>query len=88
MTDFDKEFELLAEYITYRIDWRIAWFKSRVTIELKWIAKLDAEDILKHLRQTGILFINTSNCDNANVSEITSNGVLSFEDWKLKRLNK
>ena len=82
MTDFDKEFELLAQYIKYRIDWRVDYIRSMIRIDLSSFQKMDAESLIRFYRETGVVFYNGSSSDSINRNDTLH----SFDEWKEYKL--
>lgn len=80
MTDFDKEFDLLSQYLDYRID-LVAKKLNRpyIIFRLECLPKhFDVDELFKFYSQTGILFV-----DSTPDPEPIDTYIISFTEWKL-----
>lgn len=87
MIDFDKEFELLKEWLDYRVEWLISFKSNGLILNFDCITKYYAlDEIIRCYKQLGVFFYHSDNCTDVPVS---FHNALSFEEWKeLKTNNK
>lgn len=80
MTDFNKEFDLLQQWLNYRIDWLISFktFGLKFNIDLMGMPKgYSVKELLRLYQEQGIMFYDGSDDKRSLV-----NKPLSFDDWK------
>lgn len=78
MTDFNKEFETLQEYINYRVDWYTSYviYGKCFYIDVLGMPKaMTVKGIYETYIQMGLMYVN-------NEPKVTENNCLTFEEFK------
>lgn len=75
MTDWDKELDMLKEYIDWRVD---SFSPAPLVLNFTAIPSFTPEQIFKWYREMGVMFVN---CEDEPQPSIQ---LLSFEQWKEK----
>jgi hypothetical protein len=79
MTDWNKELDLLKEYIDWRVD---EWCCPTIWLSIANIPHLNIEELFRAYMEQGIMYV--TNEDTPSVSSHR----ISFEEWKDLRAYK
>jgi len=75
MTDWNKELDLLNEYIEWRVD---GWCCPTILLNIRNIPHLNIEELFRAYMEQGVLYVNSIDTPSVSSHRIT------FDEWKEK----